>query len=368
MAGPRAPHEVEYSDLIRFLDENLRPDQQWSIRDEYPMALSQNNLQNMRVIFDETAETKTVLSHAVIRPLLVRSPIGIFKVAAIGSVVTDTAYRNKGLSAQIIEECLSSARAQDCDFAILWTNLYDFYRKFGFELAGTEVSFRLNGTFPKENQNLKFLKTNKIDPAAVYRVFGTHSVTSVRTLDEIRRYLEIPNSRVYSAWDQQGQLQAYAIEGKGADLQGYIHEWGGAVPKVLALLDYIQGQSEKEHTVIVPGHAQNLRRQLTDLGHTSHAGFLGMIKILQPSNLFGKIIRQARTDFGINDLRLELKDGAYYIGIKDSLFKTNSEADIVRLVFGPQKPSDLHGFDPSTLSALENLLPIKMWLWGWDSI
>ena len=69
-----------------------------------------------------------------------KTPVGLFKVGALGSVVTSTDHRNQGLSTLTIESCLNAARQQGCEFAILWTNLYEFYRKIGFELAGSEMS------------------------------------------------------------------------------------------------------------------------------------------------------------------------------------------------------------------------------------
>ena len=368
MDGPRAPEVSEYPSLIQFLNQNLRPQFSWSIQDEYPTALSPANLHNMRVITAPDDKSPQVLSHALIRPVLIRTNIGIFKVAGIGSVVTSSEHRNQGLSAKILEECLSSARRQECDFAILWTNLFDFYRKIGFELAGTELSFRLDGELPPPLPSLRYLESSKVDPSAIYRLFSSHSVASIRTVEEIRKYLEIPNSRVHTAWSSGGQLEAYVIEGKGADLQGYIHEWGGGVTTVLSLLSHVKSQNKKEHTFLVPSHCENMIRQLRDGGHSSHSGYLGMIKILQPANLFGKIIRQARSEYGISDLRMEYKDSIYYLGRQDSLFKTTSDADMVRLVFGPPKPEQLHSFDPKTLEILQKLLPIKMWIWGWDSV
>src|SRR5262245_44580133 len=137
MEGPRPPTPAEFSRILEFLNRNLRQNESWSISSEYPTALNEGNLGNIRII----KENNEILSHAVLRPLLIKTPIGMFKIAAIGSVVTDPRYRTQGLSSQIVEDCLEAARAQGCDFAILWTNLYEFYRKFGFELAGSEISY-----------------------------------------------------------------------------------------------------------------------------------------------------------------------------------------------------------------------------------
>jgi hypothetical protein len=47
---------------------------------------------------------------------------------------------------------------------------------------------------------------------------------------------------------------------------------------------------------------------------------------------------------------------------------TDSERDVVKLIFGPLKAREIHDFGPETAQAMEEVLPIPMWVWGWDSI
>lgn len=363
MDGPRAPHDAEFSSVMRFLDENLRPDADWSIQAEYPVALSQQNIGNIRII----KNNDQVLSHAVMRPLIVKSPIGLFKVAGIGSVVTSSEHRNQGLSRTIIENCLQSAREHGCDFAILWTNLYDFYRKMGFELAGSEMSVVIEKELDVSMDGWKILDTPKVAADAIHRLYTRHTVVSLRTLSETEQYLRIPNTRVYTAWDATGALQAYAIEGKGADLNGYVHEWGGSVPALMALFAHARRTQKRPLTVIIPAHSQNLLRHLRNHQVIVNEGFLGMVKILNHVNLFSKIKRHARA-MGVADLVLEHRQDTTFIGCGASVFKTDSDADVIRLVFGPHKASQIHDFDPKTCAALETTLPVPMWIWGWDSV
>lgn len=363
MEGPRAPNDTEFPTVVQFLDKNLRPEAGWSIQAEYPVALSQQNIGNIRIIKDNNE----VLSHALMRPLIVKSPVGLFKVAGIGSVVTSTEHRNRGLSQTIIENCLSAAHDHGCDFAILWTNLYDFYRKMGFELAGSETSVVLEKEIHPPTNGLKILETNKVAADAIHRLYLQHTVTSLRTLSETQQYLNIPNSRVYTAWDQTGAIQAYAIEGKGSDLNGYIHEWGGNVPALLTLFAHIRSAQKRAITVIVPAHSGNLIRQLKTYPVIVNEGFLGMVKILNHASLFSKLKRHART-IGVSDFIIERRLESTYIGAGANIFKTDSDADVIRLIFGPHKASQIHNFDKTTSETLESVLPIPMWIWGWDSV
>ncbi len=365
MEGPRPLHEHELGDLVDFLSSHLRPQQEWLIDEEYPLAIEPTNLNNVRVI----KKDDQFLSAAIMKPLVIKSPAGLFKVAAIGSVVTSPNYRNQGLSRQVLEGCLDAARARGCDFAILWTNLFDFYRKLGFELGGTEIALEMRPGFKVNDVglDLRFLQSNKVDPEAILRLYNSHTTGCLRTAEDIRKFLQIPNSRVFTAWDLNDRLQAYAIEGKGADLDSYIHEWGGGVSKLLPLLKFALQTEGRPLTLIAPSHSANLIRQLREAGARETTGVLGMIKILNPPHFLTKIKKYIRA-LGYEDLVLEPREGKYYIGFRNQIFSTDSETDLVRVVFGPLKASELQVFDKDTAEIFEKIFPIAMWIWGWDSV
>lgn len=361
MEGPRPLQENELQDVVGFLDKNLRTSHGWSIAEEYPLAIDSSNLQNFRII----KNGNEIISSALVKNIIIKNPVGVFKVAAIGSVVTSPSHRNQGLSQKILTECLHTATQQGCDFAILWTDLFDFYRKLGFELAGSEVSLLLDKPIQCSSAELRFLNSKQVAPEALLKLYSKHTTGSIRTPEEIRRYMQIPQSRVFTAWDQNNQIQAYAVEGKGADLQNYIHEWGGGVSKLLPLLAYMQKQYTGPLTLISPSHAQNLVRQLSDQGMSINSGLLGMIKILNPVNLLTKVNRYARIK-GIDNFSIHYRQNTYFFEVGSQSYSTRSDGDVTRLVFGPQKASDIYPFDNS--SAIESVLPIPMWFWGWDSV
>jgi hypothetical protein len=218
-----------------------------------------------------------------------------------------------------------------------------------------------------ENPGLRFEQTSKIDPEAILRLYSQHTTGTVRTFEEVRRFLQIPNSRVFTAWNEHNKLEAYAVEGKGADLDGYVHEWGGGVSKLLPLLKFAMHSERRPLTLIAPPHSANLIRQLKESGATESRGVLGMIKILNAPNLLLKMKKYIRA-LGIEDVVLEPREGKYYLGYKENIFSTDAERDLVRLFFGPVKASELHPFDQPTAEIFERIFPISMWVWGWDSV
>lgn len=168
-------------------------------------------------------------------------------------------------------------------------------------------------------------------------------------------------------WNNQNQLVAYAIEGKGADLQGYIHEWGGSVPAILDLLSHMILTEEKPYTFMCPHQSVNLKTKLKSLCSFYNEGFLGLIKI----NNFDRIANKIKKMFlaeGISNIVCEKKGSEIIFGTKDDLYTLKNESDFVKIVFGPTIIRDLHYITPATALILEKVFPLPLWVWGWDSV
>lgn len=345
MEGPRSPTESEFNRVVDFLNLQLRPESAWSIAQEYPTALTTTNIHNMRIM----TEDDKILSHAVLKPLMVKTPHVVLKVGAIGSVVTDEARRGEGLSTKILESCLQEANRQECDIALLWTDLHDFYRRLGFELAGFEQSFFIETPLEVGGSKLVFKNTNQVDPEAIFRLLQKHTVMTHRTVDEIRRFLQIPNSNLYTAWSQDGRLEAFAVEGKGADLRDYVHEWSGSTTAMIQLFNYMLFTKQRPFTVIAPRHSQTLTAAFESRGVFRHEGYLGMMKVLNRQGLTAKIQRALKN-----------------IGAAPVETEAWSESDFIRFIFGPHEPQ--HEPMLSANQRISEVLPLRFWMWGWDSI
>jgi GNAT superfamily N-acetyltransferase len=362
--GPRPPTDKELPQVLDFLDTHLRSDKSWSINQEYPTAFAAANINNMRVVLDQS----DILSHAVIRPLIVKTPIIIYKAAAIGSVVTNPKCRGQGLSRQILLDCLDEAHRQQCDFAILWTDLFDFYRKIGFELAGTEVCLQFaKPVILETHKKLSFLQSNRVATDAVLRLYNQHTVTTIRNKEDVAKYLTIPNSAFYTVWSESGQLEAYAVLGKGADFDGYIHEWGGSLPALFYLINRALEVTKKPLNLICPSHSQNMLKQAVQLGARRHDGYLGMIKITNENVFFEKIHRAARNS-GVEHFVLQKNDNHYLIGIGADTMQVANERSLLPIIFGPHPITTFKQLSEHSNIELSRFLPLPLWLWGWDSI
>jgi predicted acetyltransferase len=363
MEGPRTPESHELHRVVEFLDTQLRQGNKWTIASEYPTALTPNNIHNMSIV----TEDEKIISHAVLKTYIVKTPYTILKVGAIGSVVTDPEYRQQGLSTSNIKKCLDLANKQECDLAILWTDKFDFYRKLGFELAGYDYSFIFNSSEPVKNKNLRFMTGNNIDPNALLRLYSQHTVHAVRTLEDFRQFLKIPNSNVYTAWDQNNALLAYAVEGKGIDLINYIHEWSGQTDALMDLFGYIRQQKAQPITIMVPSHSQNLRNRLAQVSDVSHQGYLGMLKIVNEQVFFNKL-KKVFAGEGVEKAVFEKQDNKYIFGFGNDLYTLESESALLQMIFGPLDVNQLDFVSNDVKQKISKVLPLPLWIWGWDSI
>lgn len=362
MEGPRAPILQEFDHLLKFLDSTLRPQVTWSLKEEYPTALTGKNLHNSRVI----TENGEVVAHALIKPLIMKTPTAILKIAGIGSVVTNPEHRQKGHSSKIIASCLEEAVSQNCELAILWTDQYDFYRKFGFELCGFEPSYFIEKPIGSSENTLqhRFLVGKHVAPEAIHRLYLKHPIASQRSLEDIKSFLQIPQTQVYTAWDSSGQLAAFAVEGKGLDLPGYLHEWGGETPALINLFNYILKIKGGPFTVLAPFHAHGLRKTLKAAATFEHLGYLGMMKVLIP-DLWVQKINKAFEMSPVKGIKLSQTNDQFTLEFKTSKAQFD-QRQILSLIYGPDG-ADLIS-DSSLREAMQTVLPMPMWFWGWDSV
>jgi len=366
MVKARSPHQHEFNNVVDFLNTQLRENTTWAINTEYPTALTPSNIHNMSIITDDVDDQK-IISHALLKPIITKTPHAIYKIGAIGSVVTAPEYRNQGLSTLNMQNCLAKATAQNCDLVVLWTDQQDFYRKFGFELAGFENTYIFDHELPIQTINTKFIKGPQIDPQAILKLYSQHTVGSVRTIDDMYQYLKIPNAQIFTVWSNTNQLLAYAIEGKGADLQSFIHEWGGQVTALIDLISYMVKTENKNYHLMVPEHSKNLKSTLDNMGIYCHKGFLGMIRIHDFESISVKVKKAFRAE-GLEQIVLEKQNQQIIFGYGTDLYTLDNESDLVKILFGPTKIDDLSFIQPGTREILSKVLPMPLWVWGWDSI
>ncbi|MFQ5696685.1 MAG: GNAT family N-acetyltransferase [Myxococcota bacterium] len=256
--------------LERFLDREF--DGEPGLAAEYPLLVGAGNAERRWVarIGGEIA------AHVAWRPLRLRSYGRSLRAAGIGLVTTGRRWRGRGLAGQGVEHCLAAARAEGAEIALLFGEPRSLYRRAGFVPAGRERVVPLPAHQSPRPSKLRARLGTPSDAARLLPLLAAHPLGVERSCEEFQALLSIPRTEL---WLLQGpdSLRAYAVCGKGRDLVGVAHEWGGDPEAVAELLGELAGT--RAQVALAPDPAG-----IPALG-PGHLGPLAQIRILAPERL-----------------------------------------------------------------------------------
>jgi hypothetical protein len=186
-----------------------------------------------------------MVAHANIWPrsFLLQDSSNLINVALVGNVATDPAHQKKGYSSALMQFLTEMATQQNLAALLLWSDLHQFYQKLGF----TSWSKELRHTFSRaklsdlqKNRSITIQQRTTTDLShSDYRAFldfrKNTAITLQRSIDEFVTLTTIPHTYLFSI-HRNNECVGYFVIGKGADMQGVIHEWGVTdTPETLAI-------------------------------------------------------------------------------------------------------------------------------------
>jgi len=133
--GPRALTAAERPALLELVGRVFRPE----MRDEYAPLYADANLENCRAIFDG-ARPASFIAYRVFEAKLVSARV---RLACLGSVVTDEAYRGRGLASQVYADCEARMVAAGVH-GLLISGARSLYTRQGARRVGRWAHFRVS--------------------------------------------------------------------------------------------------------------------------------------------------------------------------------------------------------------------------------
>lgn len=166
-------------------------------------------------------------------------------VAVIGAVATDPAWRGKGLASRCVRIAVEWAIGQGAQAALLWSSEATMYQRLGFEPAGKQV------LVPLEQLSLGSEAGQKVSTGWVPGLFDLiRSRKEGLVLSEADRSWFEAHRNVEWLWMGAAERPAaFVAVGKGIDLAGIVHEWGGDPAAVRSILGML-GQSRPDLKVL----------------------------------------------------------------------------------------------------------------------
>lgn len=168
-----------------------------------------------------------LVSCAGVRLAKLRVPAGTLDVALVGAVATAESHRGQGLASRTVSLAVEWARERGAAMALLWGSETALYERLGFELCGMQVRAPLAELElgPMIEDFSQIILGRGWNPAlmASLRMRGS----GLRLLETDESWLEAHRNVDWYWLGDPEAPQAYAAIGRGIDLQGIVHEWGG---------------------------------------------------------------------------------------------------------------------------------------------
>lgn len=309
------------SELITFLDSELRKDQSFSVDVEYPSLFG--TCPGGTSIY--TKRNGQIISHVgfVIREY--RHSLFNLKIGLIGSVTTHSQFRNEGLAKNLLNQAIQILKEKNCVLAILWSDQPDFYSPLGFFRAGQEKDFRFVDYLPSHpNDSTCRRLNNETDLEQVWQLYLNKNANLDRSLEEMRALVSIPKVEVYVT-EKNKKVVSYLALHKGADFKNYIHEWGGELRAVRENLISCKNQFYQDAplTLIAPFETEEM--PLKEIAQQTWVGSLGLVKVLDRKKLIDAYLvflkSHSQTEEGLPLESLEDEELILWILGKDGVGK-----------------------------------------------
>lgn len=331
--------------IFSFLTSENQKLQGSSASEEYPSVFKGVPGGESLVIRD----SEQIISHVAILDREFQHPSVRLRVGLIGSVVTHSQYRGRGLATELIQQACLELKKRGCLIALLWSDQPDFYLPLGFYRAGREQDVRFSPQIKMGTTGtvrpMDFMK----DAHLIWRLYQKQNCRLDRSLEEQKKLLKIPNTRVFVT-EKDGKLSSYIAINKGADFTDFIHEWAGDIYEVQRNIAFCQREYFKENPLTLIAPAEYDISVLKQLAEEKWDGVLGLIKVLDKNVLLSTYMNFLKTK-KVDHVWSKNKDSILF---SDSEFSIVTDSDIVQLVFGNET---------------KNTHPtLPLFFWGFDSI
>jgi hypothetical protein len=168
---------------------------------------------------------------------------------------------------------------------MLWADVPGFYEKLGYVLAGREAIFHCPRKKRRPPRGLAVRPADAADLAGVAALHERERCFAGRDAPTWSALFGMPGTDFY-VLEREGRVAAYGVVGKGHDLEGCLHEWGGDEILLPVLLSGVFAlRPERELWVMSPPWKHQAARAMAFQGFVSSAGALGMMKVLDRRTL-----------------------------------------------------------------------------------
>jgi len=191
---------------------------------------------------------KLLISSAAARIVQVKIGERSYPVALIGGVATYEEFRGLGLASQLVKYLVEWAGNKGVLASVLWGSEYSLYSKLGFEYAGFQMRIPL-----KEMKFETAIATQKLNrgfhPLILRLMMQRKGGIALENRD-LLWLSKHPNVEWF--WLGDDTPIAYAAYGRGIDLPGLVHEFGGDTRDLFSVLAEIYREHPEAQLLASP--------------------------------------------------------------------------------------------------------------------
>jgi len=265
------------------------------------------------------------------------------KVGIIGAVATDKNHGRQGHASKLIDALCDWLAEEKTAAVFLWGSEHDFYRNLGFELCGVQ------GRCPISCLNLSAPAqiSGKVEKGWSEELFSlVQNRKSGLVLEETDRSWHSAHNNVnWLTLRDNKNIKSYIAYGRGIDLAGIVHEWGGELEGVKVLLSQILKEHPESQIIGSSTKIKELEPKQEDLT----LEYLCLAKVLDPKRVIQSIHPTFQFITSVDSHGWNLRVGDQHIQSLDS-------QEIVKILFGPEYFEEF----------LVPQFPIPIWFWGLD--
>jgi GNAT superfamily N-acetyltransferase len=332
--GVRPETEGLYSNL---LDECFKVPSGCHFLDDFPVWNVKNQKDPTKFLKLAAIENDAMISTVSARMADLYVNEDRLPVAIIGGVATHPEWIRKGYAKQGILKAIEWAQKKDAAVIALWGNEYEFYRNLGFELCGQQIRIPVKRI---AIGNSKVEIQSGWTPG-IWEMIKRRKSGLIHKEEDLKWYIDHKNVQWY--WIGHGSMpKAYVAYGKGIDLGGMIHEWGGSPTDLINLLTVL---SKKHPEAELLGNASLFQLYGFPFDQ-SQVEFLCLSRVLNPHRVFRSFYPQVPFQGAVN------AEGKWNISMGDSSYSNMTDGELTSLLFNP------HSRSPYS---------IPIWFWGLDA-
>lgn len=331
--------------LSSFLDQSFSLPSGSHFLDDFPVWDEQNKARMFRAGVYQ-GENLVCSAGARLAELKIRDGV-VIPVGMIGLVATNEQYRGQGMASDVVSQLVDELEKAGALVTFLWGSEHSLYQKLGFELCGEQIRVPVEKALGSSPVESKFKEGSGWEPALFQLMKDRSCGLSLETSD--LHWMSRHKNVLWLWTESNGKINAYVGYGRGIDLGGIVHEWGGDPQGVRQLLKKVQSANPKAELI----GPRSLLEEYRFSFENDHVEFLCMGKVSDAKRFVEKC--QLQVSFEVD--RID-KDG-------ESMWKIQLGPEVIHLT-DPEMTKILLG--PERFDELKNdPLPVPVWLWGLDS-